>query len=215
MSVNTFFQKLVPVDKKFFPMYEHFSELIVKAATAHLMIFNQEDSTLQKELFKQLRTLREIGDDLSEKLFEDIDKSFVPPFDREDMNLLTTKLYEVIKQINGVSQRIKLYRPKEIPVEYKDFAQLILRAGEQVKLVVTELRSLKKPNKILKACKRINEMEDEADDLYHATISNLFKKEKDAIELIKQKEILENMEGIMDCIKGVSDIIKTIILKES
>jgi len=215
MSVNTFFQKIVPVDRKFFPLFENFSELIVKAATTHLMIFDQEDPTLQKDLFKQLRILREKGDELSEKLFEDLDKSFVPPFDREDMNLLTTKLYEVIKQINGVSQRIKLYRPKEIPAEYKDFAQLILRACDQVKLVVNELKSLKKPNKILKACKRINEMEDEADELYHITISNLFKKEKDAIELIKQKEILENMEDIMDCIKGVSDIIKTIILKES
>lgn len=215
MSVNTFFQKLVPVDRKFFPMYENFSELIVKAATVHLLIFDQDDHLLQKDLFKQIRTMREKGDELSEKLFEDLDKSFVPPFDREDMNLLTTKLYEVIKQISGVSQRIKLYRPKVIPVEFKDFAQLILKASEQVKTTIIELKSLKKPNKILKACKSINELEDEADDLYHSTISSLFKKEKDAIELIKQKEILENMEDIMDCIKEVSDIIKTIILKES
>ncbi len=215
MSINSFFQKLVPSDKKFFPMFESFSEIIVKASAAQLSIFEHDDPVKQKDLFKEIKDLENKADEIAQKIFEDLDKTFVPPFDREDINLLTNSLEELINLIDWVSQRIKLYRPKEIPSEFTTFAKLISKGCEQLNVGIKELHDLKKPNKILKACKKISEIEKEADNLYHSTISNLFKKEKDAIELIKQKEMLENMEETADKIKGVSNILKTIILKVS
>lgn len=215
MSINSFFQKLVPADKKFFPLFENASQLVVKASAAQLQIFEHDDPVKQKDLFKQIKDIETKGDELKETLFDELDKSFVPPFDREDINDLTNSLDEVINLINGVSQRIKLYRPKEIPEEFKDFAKLISRASDQVNSAVKELNDLKKPGKILKACKKISEIEKEADDLYHSAISGIFKKEKDAIELIKQKEILENLEKTADSINAVSGILKKIILKVS
>ena len=215
MSINTFFQKLVPVDRKFFPMFESISELILKASNAQLMIFEHDDPVKQKDLFKLIKDLETKGDEIVQKIFDELDKSFVPPFDREDINNLTNTLDEAVNLINGVAVRIRLYRPKEIPNEFKDFAKLISKGAEQVNMAIKELYDLKKPNKILKACKKITELEKEADDLYHTTISNIFKKEKDAIELIKQKEMLEHMEKTADCIKGISNILKTIILKVS
>jgi uncharacterized protein Yka (UPF0111/DUF47 family) len=119
----------------------------------------------------------------------------------------------VIDLIAGVSQRVRQYRPKDIPSDFKDFTRIISKGCEQINSGIMELKSLKNPNKILKACKKMGDLEKEADELYHSTISNIFKKEKDAIELIKQKEILENMENIADAIKDVSDFLKTIILK--
>jgi predicted phosphate transport protein (TIGR00153 family) len=215
MSINTFFQKLVPVDRKFFPMFEDISQIIVKVSAAQLMIFEHDDPVKQKDLFKQIKDLENKGDELKEKLFDELDKSFVPPFDREDINHLTISMDEVINLIDGTAQRIRLYRPKEIPGEFKDFAKLISKGSEQLNLAIKELHDLKKPNKILKACKKIAEMEKEADNLYHITISAVFKKEKDAIELIKQKEMIETMEKTADAMKVVSDILKTIILKVS
>ena len=215
MSINSFFQKLVPVDRKFFPMYENMSGLISKVAEAQLLLFEHDDPFKQKDLIKQISDLEDKADEVAQKIFEELDKSFVPPFDREDMNLLTTSLDEVVNLINKVSQRIRQYRPKEIPSEFKEFAKLIVKGSDQLNVAMKELHDLKKPNKILKACKKISELEKEGDTLYHSTISALFKKEKDAIELIKQKEILENLEDISDCIKGVANILKTVILKVS
>jgi uncharacterized protein len=215
MNVNAFFQKLVPVEKKFFPMFESISDLIVKASAAQLMIFEHDDPVKQKDLFKLIKDLEIKGDEIKEKIFDDLDKSFIPPFDREDINHLTTSLDEVINLINGVAQRVRLYRPKEIPTDIKDFAKIISKACEQLNVAIKELYDIKKPNKILKACKKMSELERESDDLYHSAISNIFKKEKDAIELIKQKEMLENLEQTADSIKEVSNIIKTIILKGS
>ena len=112
MSINTFFQKLVPVEKKFFPMFESMSEIILKASNAQLMIFEHDDPLKQKDLFKLIKDLEMKGDEIKEKIFDDLDKSFIPPFDREDINHLTTSLDEVINMVNGVSQRVRLYRPK-------------------------------------------------------------------------------------------------------
>ena len=169
-------------------MFESMADLILKASAAQLMILEHDDPVKQKDLFKLIKDLEIKGDEIKEKIFDDLDKSFIPPFDREDIDHFTTLLDEVINLINGVAQRVRLYRPKEIPNEFKDFAKLISKACEQINLAVKELNDLKKPNKILKACKKIAELEKESDDLYHTTISNIFKKEKDAIELIKQKE---------------------------
>jgi len=78
---------------------------------------------------------------------------------------------------------------------------------------VKELRKLKKPNEISRAVIRINEIENEADDLYHIILSDLFENEKDAIELIKKKEIIQTMERATDRIEDVADVLKTIIIK--
>ena len=213
MSLNTFLQKLVPTDKKFFPLFETMAGLIVQASSAQQQIFEHFDPVKQKDLLKLIKEKETKADEIVQKIFDELDKSFVPPFDREDIHNLITSLDLVIDLIDGVAQRIRQYRPKEIPSEFKDFTRIISKGCEQINFAVIELRSLKNPNKILKACRKMVEFEKEADSLYHATISNIFKKEKDAIELIKQKEILETLEHITDCIKDVSDSLKTIILK--
>ena len=213
MSLNTFLQKLVPTDKKFFPMFETMAGLLVQASSAQQQIFEHFDPVKQKDLLKLIKEKETKADEIVQKIFDELDKSFVPPFDREDIHNLITSLDLVIDLIDGVAQRIRQYRPKEIPAEFKEFTKIISRGCEQINLAIIELRSLKNPNKILKACRKMVEFEKEADSLYHTTISNIFKKEKDAIELIKQKEILETLEHITDCIKEVSDSLKTIILK--
>lgn len=213
MIINTFFQKFIPTDQKFFPLFEESGQILLQVSVAQQQIFEHDDPVKQKDLFKQIQDHENKSDAIVRQIFDNLDKSFVPPFDREDIHELTTSLDLVVDLINGVAQRIRQYRPKEIPAEFKDFVKMISKGCEHINAAVIELRSLKKPNKILKACQKIVDLEKEADDIYHSTISNIFKKEKDAVELIKQKEILENLENIVDCIKDVSDALKKIILK--
>jgi hypothetical protein len=92
---------------------------------------------------------------------------------------------------------------------------MILKGTEQIQIAVLELKSLKKTDKIVEAVKKIGKIETEADDLYHSAISSIFKKEKDAIELIKKKEIVEHLEQTTDRIQAVSHVLKTIMLKNA
>ena len=84
-----------------------------------------------------------------------------------------------------------------------------------MKVATRELHNLKKPGKISDACVKINELENVADDIYHHLLSELFEAETNAIELIKNKEILESLEMTVDSIEDVSDILKTIIIKSA
>jgi predicted phosphate transport protein (TIGR00153 family) len=186
---------------------------IVTAAATQLEIFEHSDPVKEKDLIKKIRDVELAADNTAQTLFDELDKTFVTPFDREDIHQLTASLDNIIDLIKSVSQRIRMYRPKDIPSECKDMAKVILKGAEHLQVAISELKTLKKTNKILKSVKKMTEIESEADELYHATISNIFKKEKDAIELIKQKEIVENMERTADRIEDVSDVLKTIILK--
>lgn len=215
MSTSSFFSRLAPKEKKFHPMFEQMATYILTAATIQLEIFEHGDPVKEKDLLKKIRDTESAADDTAQKLFDELDKTFVTPFDREDIHQLTATLDNVIDLIKSVSQRIRMYRPKNIPNECKDMAKVIVKGAEQIQLAILELKTLKKTSKILKAVKKMTDIESEADELYHTTISNIFKNEKDAIELIKQKEIVENMERTADRIEDVSDVLKTIILKSS
>jgi predicted phosphate transport protein (TIGR00153 family) len=215
MAKRGFLSKLVPQDKHFFHMYEELSGLVLKAADTLQEVLEHDDPVKHKDLLKQIKEYETRCDGITQNVFDELDKSFITPFDRENMNQLTSCLDSVIDSINGVSQRIRYYRPTNIPSEFKNFGKLILNGCTHIDTAVSELKNLKKPEKILKACRKMSEIESNADDIYHSTISEIFKKEKDAIELIKQKEILETMERTTDRIENVSDILKTIVLKST
>lgn len=213
MGINTFFQKLVPKDKKFFPMFESQADLIVEAADKLNDIFSTSDPEKHAELFKAIKDLENRGDDVAHQVFDELDKTFITPFDREDIHQLTSKLDDVLDFINGTSQRIRLYRLKKFPSEFLEFSSVMQDGAVEIRNAVKELYNLKKPETIRNAVIRINEVENKADDLYHSVISDLFENEKDAIELIKKKEVLQTMERASDRMEDVADVLKTIIIK--
>lgn len=215
MGINTFFSKLVPKDKKFYPMFEQLAELNVQAAGLLRDVFAQEDSAREKELIKAIKKLEQSGDKLSQELFDFLDQTFVTPFDREDIHHLTESLDHLLDMMKSVSQKILMYRPAKYPPECKEMTEIILNGTRLLLMAVSELRTLKRSDQILKSIKKISKIESESDDLYHTAISFIFKNEKDAIELIKQKELVEALEQITDGIEIVSGGLKTIVLKNA
>jgi predicted phosphate transport protein (TIGR00153 family) len=213
MGINTFFQRLVPKDKKFFPMFESQAELIVQAAGKLNEIFLTTDPSIQAGLCKEIKDLENQGDEVAHRIFDELDKTFITPFDREDIHQLTSTLDDVLDFINGTSQRIRLYKLKDFPAEFVQFSEVLMNGGNEIRNAVRELYNLKRPEMIRQACIRINEVENQADDLYHHVISDLFDNEKDAIELIKKKEVLQTMERASDRMEDVADVLKTILIK--
>lgn len=215
MSLNSFFTKLVPKEKKFFPIFEQLAEINVQSATILLQVFEHEDPVKEKDQIKAIKKLEQAGDKVSQELFDFLDQTFVTPFDREDIHHLTASLDRLLDLMKSVSQKILMYRPKEFPVECKEMAAMIVASMQQMQAAVGELRSLKKTQQILKNIKKISKIESETDDLYHSAISGLFKNEKDAIELIKKKEIVERLEQISDEVEIVAGVLRTIVLKNA
>jgi len=206
---------LLPKEEKFFPMFEDMAEMISKAAHLLARIIDHNEPSKQEETFREIKQLETKADDIVHKVFDTLDSTFITPFDREDIQRLTSKMDDVLDYINATSQQIKLYKPKKLLPQFRELNLIVVRGCEQIRIAVLDLRNLKKPDKINNACVKINELENIADDIYHQLISELFDSETDPIELIKNKEILETLESTTDRIEDVSDVLKTIVIKSA
>ncbi|HRS54508.1 MAG TPA: DUF47 family protein [Bacteroidales bacterium] len=215
MKLNEIFQLLVPKDRNFFPLFEKSAENIVKGATLLNKMLLIEDLSQREAVIYEIKEVEKIGDDITHKIFEDLNHTFITPFDREDIHKLTSAMDDVLDLINSAAQQIKLYKLENIPTEFIQMSELILQATREIKNAVRDLRNLKKASNIKKACIRINEIENTADEVYNLGISDLFETETDAIKLIKIRDILASLELATDFAEDVSDVLKTIIVKQA
>jgi len=214
MKVDFLLKLFVPKDTSFFPLFEEDSRILIKAA--ELLKELMATSTIeQRELIiKQIKAVEHEGDELTHKIYRQLNKSFITPFDREDIQSMASSMDDVNDYINGTSQRIQLYKPKTINSAFVEFAEIIYQATKEIEFSLCNLKDAgRNKEKIVQSCINLNTLENKADDLYHNGISRLFEEETDTIELIKNKEIFATLEKTVDTAEDVSDIIKTILIK--
>jgi len=214
MKIDFFLKLFVPTDTSFFPLFEEDAKVLIKAAELlqNLMATNTIEE--RDAIIKQIKAVEHEGDDVTHKIFQQLNKSFITPFDREDIQTLTSALDNIVDYINGTSQRIGLYKPKSFPPLFKAIADVIYDAAKEIEFSVHGLSNIgKNREKIFEACINLNTLENKADDLYHDGIRTLFEEEKDTIELIKNKDIFATLEKTVDMAEDASDIFKTILIK--
>lgn len=213
---NNLFDRFVPKENKFFPLLSQMADVILKASeliVACVQVKNHEEAV---ELYKKIKEQELKGDRLQAKVFEELNNTFVTPFDREDINALSTRLDDVTDHINSCAKRIMLYSPKSMPESAKTLALLVHESAESLNKAVAELSNLKKnATKATEYCNILHQIENKADDVYEHFLIDLFENEKDAIEIIKLKDILHELEKATDTEEAVGKIIKTIIVKYS
>ena len=212
--LNSFFSKFTPREPKFFPLLKAMVD-VIKAATDIMIEFiekgNHENAA---EYYKKIKDEELKGDALSNKIFDELNKTFITPFDREDINNLATHLDDVTDYINSAAKRIFLYNPKVLPPSANELVQLIKEGSLMLEKAVDELDVLKKNAKNIKEyCYELHLIENKADDVYEHFLIDLFENAKDGVELIKQKEIMYELEKATDAAEHVGKIIKTIIVK--
>jgi len=213
MNISKIFQILVPKDKKFFPLFEASTENLVKAAVTFRELLSTHDYLDRISVIRHIKELENKGDEFTHTIFNELGTTFITPFDREDIHALTSSLDDVLDYINGAAQRVEMFKPLEFSPEFIKLSELLIEASKEIEIAVKELRNLKHPQKIRESCIKINSIENRADDVYHYKLQSLFETEKDAIELIKRKEIIETLEKAIDKAEDVSDVLKTIIIK--
>jgi predicted phosphate transport protein (TIGR00153 family) len=213
MKFSALLQVFAPKDKKFMPFFVLASENLVKAAGILTDLTKLSPGDEQLKLIQEIRDLEHKGDGYTYEIFQELGRSFITPFDREDVHKLTSSIDNVLDFINSTCQRIKRFQPRELGPDFVQLSEIILEATKEIHKAIIELNNLKNPKAIEQACTRINSLENAADEIYHSAISRLFANEKDAIELIKKKEIIEALEKASDKAEDVSDVLKTIIIK--
>ncbi|HEX7494473.1 MAG TPA: DUF47 family protein, partial [Bacteroidales bacterium] len=164
--------------------------------------------------YKEIRDVEHIGDEITIKTYEQLNKSFITPFDREDIHELTANIDDVVDSINGIARRICLYKPKKMMPIYKEIAELVYAGAKEIELAVHCLKDpVANKEKISGACRVVTEIEHKADEIYFTGISELFEKEEDTKELLKNNKILEMLERCVDEEEDVTDTLKAILIK--
>jgi uncharacterized protein len=215
MGLDNFFKLFVPKDAVFFPLFDQDVENLVKIAETFNTLMNTNDASVRVELIKKIKEYENAGDEITHQIYNLLNKAFITPFDREDIQRLASTIDDVADFINSSADRVLRYRPDAYIPEYPKIAGLLVTAAKHIEFAVKNLKNNKNFEKIKEVCIKINSIENYADDLYHSALSDLFEKEKNATELIKKKEILESMERAVDHAEDVSDVIKTIIIKSA
>jgi predicted phosphate transport protein (TIGR00153 family) len=211
---NSFFSKFMPKEPKFFALLRQMAEVSAEAAIILLDCVKNIDHETVIDYAKKIKTFEKKGDYTLIKIFEELNSTFITPFDREDIHNLANKLDDVMDFINSCAKKIVMFRPKHIPDSAYELARLIDKASDIVLIAVTHLSDIKKNAKnISQNINELHDIENSADEIYEVFLSDLFANEKDSIEIIKLKEIMQELEKATDAAEGVGKIIKTIIVK--
>lgn len=215
MSLNNIFQYFIPKDKKFFPLFEQDSANLIKLGEKLVEAVNTEDLVRRKELFKDIEDLEHIGDELTHQIHLELGKNFITPFDREDIHRLASAIDDIADYIHGSASRMNLYNVNLITPPIKELAALILQGVQELDKAINELRDLKNIRLIADACVRINSIENQADFVFDNAVGQLFDYEKDAVNLIKYKEVLSALETATDMCEDAANVLESILVKHA
>lgn len=215
MSLNSIFQYFIPKDKKFFPLFEKDSANLIKLGEKLVEAVNTEDLTRRKELFKDIENLEHAGDEITHQIHLELGKNFITPFDREDIHRLASAIDDIADYIHGSASRMDLYKLTIITPPIKELASLILQACQNLHKAILELRNLKNIRIIADSCVRINSIENQADYVFDKAVGELFDYEKDAVNLIKYKEVLSALETATDMCEDAANVLESILVKNA
>lgn len=211
---NNLFDRFKPKENKFYLLLKEMTEIVDEAADLIVECVQQTEHEQFVLFYKKIKEQEKKSDVLENTVFNELNETFITPFDREDINSLASRLDYVMDMINSCAKRIMLYNPKSIPESAEKLASHVKESTTILKEAMTELSVLKhNPDKIKEYCHELNRIENNADDVYEHFLIDLFEHEKDPFEVIKLKDILHELERAVDAAESVGKIIKTIIIK--
>ncbi|MCL2596837.1 MAG: DUF47 family protein [Paludibacter sp.] len=211
---NSFLSKLTPKEPKFFPLLKKMSVVAMEASEMLVDFASNYDHQTADGYYRKIKEKEREGDKLSNKVFDQLNTTFITPFDREDINSLATRLDDVTDGVNSCAKRILFYNPQAMPEAAIELAKVLHECTLYINKAVDELDSIRKSTeKVIKYCNKLHDLENQADELYESFVINLFENEKDGIELLKAKEIVYELEKTTDIAEYCGKIIKTIIVK--
>lgn len=207
----------IPREVKFFDLLEQQSNAVVKGAKLLQECLESKGSI--DEIYLASKRIHEVeheGDELVHRLMERLNKSFITPLDREDIHELTSRLDDVLDYVDAVAKRLVTFKIAAPTHHAIELGRIIVRSAEETAVGITLLRDLSKADAIMKQCEKINQLENDADQVMRDALNDLFNGgARDPIEVIKWKDIYEHLEIATDKCEDVANILESVLVKYS
>jgi len=204
---------LTPRDTKFYDLFEQDTANLVVAAEKLINFFENYEDVEAKA--KEMKGLETQGDTITHQIVQRLHRTFVTPIDREDIALLAHSLDDIMDFIEAAARTAFLYHVEQPTERARELARIVLRMAYKLNEVLPRLRHRDQFEQILTECVEINSLENEADDVHHDAMAELFDGSGDACEIIKWREIYQHLEDATDCGEDVANILEGIVLKNA
>ncbi|HEX6668998.1 MAG TPA: DUF47 family protein [Gemmatimonadales bacterium] len=205
--------RLLPRDEKFFDLFSAVATFTVDAAKL-LQELLRADPQRRTAIVDQIKRLEHQADQVTHEVVTRLDRVFITPLDREDIHLLASRLDDVIDLIDGTARRLLMFRAGKSPEGAVLIADVIGKAVAELQVAVRALEK-NKGGTVLAACVQVKRMEEEGDSLYHEWLGRLFEGEPSPLEVIKWKEIYDNLEKTLDFIEDAANVLESISIKHA
>jgi len=205
--------RLFPKTDNFFELFDELADKIEEGGKFFLEMAQNRD--FSEEKVAKLKEIEHEADVITHKTYEKMHKTFLTPIDREDIYALVNKMDSIMDVIEATAVRVHLYKVKKPADEIIKQAQILSDAIKKVKSIIQAMRNMKNSEMILAGCVEINTLENAGDVVLRTIMANLFENEKDAIELVKWKDIFQLLEEAIDVCEDVSNIVEGIVLKHA
>lgn len=200
-------------DRSFYDAFERHAARIVEAGELIAEIVRSPERSV--EIAKAIKEAEDAGDKITHETIAKLHKTWITPIDRADIHALITALDDVLDLIEAVSERVALYEVKQLPEFVVKLADSLKLATVAVDKAIKLLPQVKQPKEMLDLCVEINRLENEADDAYRHGLATLFRGGYDAIEVMKWRDIIDNLESATDRCEDVANILEGIVLEYS
>ncbi|HRP89926.1 MAG TPA: DUF47 family protein [Edaphocola sp.] len=213
MGLNSILKNFLPKDKVFYNLFEEICSNLTGMSKAFVQAMHEPDANIRIAALQGLKDWEHKNDSLTHKVFLELSQNFITPFDREDIHSLATALDDVADYMYAGGKKIVIYNIYEINQYMKDMSLVVQESIKFLTEAVSHLRDMKNIRAIMEACVKVNSLENKADELYDSSIRDLFTNQTDAIEILKFKEVFEDLEIITDKCEDATNIIESIIVK--
>jgi hypothetical protein len=202
---------LVPRERKFFALFEQGSQNALKIAQQLKdMVYVWENV---KERVGVINDLEHQGDAITHQIFEQLHRSVITPFDREDIALLAHSLDDVADFIHAAADAMLLYKVERPTNRAKELVNIVVEAVAEVERAVSEIHDRIGRKKLLNRCVEINRLENMGDSVFRSAMAELFDDSKDFAGLIKWREIYKHMESVIDRCEDIANILEGVSIK--
>jgi uncharacterized protein len=200
--------RLIPREEKFFADFTTLADRIVSGATMLERMLASDPPAWDMAL--QIKQIESECDSLTHQIIQRLNSTFVTPIDREDIHGLAKSLDDVMDAIDAAANVVRRFRIATMRYGARELASLIWQSTMQVKVAV---EALEKRKEVHERAVEVNRLENAADDVHDEALRRLFEEERDAITVIKWKEMLDLLEEATDRCEDVANVLETIVVK--
>jgi uncharacterized protein len=207
------FDLLLPKEKKFFTYMDQQADIFLESAKVFKALITQLPDLSEDAIHTRVNAIKDFegkGDAVERFVIDELEKTFITPLDREDIHSIVTNIDHSLDILHSIAQKVEIYKMRRMPPNAAQFAVIIVDCAAELKRLINSLKDKKETDLLIK---KIHILENEADNLIHLSIAGLFSTDHTATDLVRYKDIYEQLESLVNSIDHVAKIIRGVVVK--